>query len=394
MNSKTYSVIVLLVLIVGEVSGILGQQLECDFWFVPIIVSVVFSFLLAIVAWKHKHLRPNSGILANLVSSTISPSWLGIAFLIVFISHFTWWMDVVIEFFKPVSDERYSWYLLFFISSCGLIITGWFFPEGGLIPKDNKTRVVFFSGISLVPSGANGRKVEYSKFNIIPIVRMLQTVFDENGQFKGKPSKLVILNSDAKENLNVGNSDYEYPVLTGILTGPNPVGSSGFWKKDAEHLSIKKTSDDRTTLREEKLRNIIKDAALIEFPDKKEEIEALDICFTTPCDYDLFEECYTVLDEAVRHEDEPNAQLCFNLTPGTGIVGSLMTLFSIDADRLLFYYAQFTSDYRSNHERVQEAKKEKIHLESLSGEPVITSFTETEITQVVYNQYSDEVKQV
>ena len=365
MNGRTYSIIVLLVLIVGEVSGILGQQLECDFWFVPIIVSVVLSFLLAIVAWKHKHLRPNSGILANLVSSTISPSWLGIAFLIVFISHFTWWMDVVIEFFKPVSDERYSWYLLFFISSCGLIITGWFFPEGGLIPKDNKSRVVFFSGISLVPSGANGRKVEYSKFNIIPIVRMLQTVFDENGQFKGKPCKLVILNSDAKENLNVGNSDYEYPVLTGILTGPNPVGSSGFWKKDAEHLSIKKTSDDSTTLREEKLRNIIKDAALIEFPDKKKEIEALDICFTTPCDYDLFEECYTVLDEAVRHEDEPNAQLCFNLTPGTGIVGSLMTLFSIDADRLLFYYAQFTSDYRSNHERVQEAKKEKIHLESL-----------------------------
>ena len=365
MNSKTYSVIVLLVLIVGEVSGILGQQLECDLWFVPIIVSVVLSFLLAIVAWKHKHLRPNSGILANLVSSTISPSWLGIAFLIVFISHFTWWMDVVIEFFKPVSDERDSWYLLFGISSCGLIITGWFFPEGGLIPKDNKSRVVFFSGISLVPSGANGRKVEYSKFNIIPIVRILQTVFDENGQFKGKPCKLVILNSDAKENLNVGNSDYEYPVLTGILTGPNPVGSSGFWKKDAEHLSIKKTSDDSTTLREEKLRNIIKDAALIEFPDRKEEIEALDICFTTPCDYDLFEECYTVLDEAVRHEDEPNAQLCFNLTPGTGIVGSLMTLFSIDADRLLFYYAQFTSDYRSNHERVQEAKKEKIHLESL-----------------------------
>ena len=365
MNSRTYSVIVLLVLIVGEVSGILGQQLECDFWFVPIIVSVVLSFLLAIVAWKHKHLRPNSGILANLVSSTISPSWLGIAFLIVFISHFTWWMDVVIEFFKPVSDERDSWYLLFFISSCGLIITGWFFPEGGLIPKDNKTRVVFFSGISLVPSGANGRKVEYSKFNIIPIVRILQTVFDENGQFKGKPCKLVILNSDAKENLNVGNRDYEYPVLTGTSEGPNPVGSSGFWKKDAEHLSIKKTSDDSTTLREEKLRNIIKDAALIEFPDKKEEIEALDICFTTPCDYDLFEECYTVLDEAVRHEDEPNAQLCFNLTPGTGIVGSLMTLFSIDADRLLFYYAQFTSDYRSNHERVQEAKKEKIHLESL-----------------------------
>ena len=365
MNSRTYSIIVLLVLIVGEVSGILGQQLECDLWFVPIIVSVVLSFLLAIVAWKHKHLRPNSGILANLVSSTISPSWLGIAFLIVFISHFTWWMDVVIEFFKPVSDERDSWYLLFGISSCGLIITGWFFPEGGLIPKDNKSRVVFFSGISLVPSGANGRKVEYSKFNIIPIVRMLQTVFDENGQFKGKPCKLVILNSDAKENLNVGNSDYEYPVLTGILTGPNPVGSSGFWKKDAEHLSIKKTSDDSTTLREEKLRNIIKDAALIEFPDRKEEIEALDICFTTPCDYDLFEECYTVLDEAVRHEDEPNAQLCFNLTPGTGIVGSLMTLFSIDADRLLFYYAQFTSDYRSNHERVQEAKKEKIHLESL-----------------------------
>ena len=122
MNSKTYSVIVLLVLIVGEVSGILGQQLECDFWFVPIIVSVVLSFLLAIVAWKHKHLRPNSGILANLVSSTISPSWLGIVFLIVFISHFTWWMDVVIEFFIYFSYESDSWYLLFFIIYWRLVI--------------------------------------------------------------------------------------------------------------------------------------------------------------------------------------------------------------------------------------------------------------------------------
>ena len=366
MNSKTYSFIVLIVLIVGELWGIVRQQLGCDLWYVPIFTSFAFSLLLAIVALKHVNLRPNSGILANLVSSTISPSWLGIAFLVVFISHFTWWIDVVIEFFKPVSneDERESWYLLFGISSFGLIITGWFFPEGKLIPKDNKNRVVFFSGISLVPSGANGRKTEYSKFNIIPIVRMLQTVFDEKGKFKGKPCKLVILSSDAKDNLNVGNKDYEYPVLNGDYK-PNPVGSSGLWIKDAEHLSTKKTSDENTVLREKRLRNIIKDAALIEFPNKKEEIEALDICFTTPCDYDLFEECYPILDEAVRHENEPDTQLCFNVTPGTGIIGSLMTLFSIDADRRLFYYAQFTSDYKSNNERVQEADKTKIHLESL-----------------------------
>ena len=61
MNSKTYSVIVLLVLIVGEVSGILGQQLECDFWFVPImhgntntcVLIVAFLRILYQVPFRH-----------------------------------------------------------------------------------------------------------------------------------------------------------------------------------------------------------------------------------------------------------------------------------------------------------------------------------------------------
>lgn len=364
MSSKTYSKIAIAILIVGELIGAVMQQFGCHWWYGPIIISLALCLLLIAIAWFHIRMHPNCSILANLVSSTISPSWLGLTFLVIFISHLTWWMDVVIEFFKPVSNERDLWCLLFVMSTLGLIATAWFFPEGRLAAKEVKDRVVFFSGISLVPSGANERKTEYGKFNIIPIVRMLQTVFYENGIFKGKPCKLVILCSDAKQNMSVGDEGYKYPVLNGNYS-PNPVGSSNQWKKEAIHLSTKKKPDEKTLKRERCLRNIIKDAALIEFPDKKDEIEELEICFTESCDYDIFEECYAILDKAVKNEDNSNTQLCFNLTPGTGIVGSLMTLFSIDADRRLFYYAQFTTDYDCNTERVQEADKAKIPLESL-----------------------------
>ena len=79
------------------------------------------------------------------------------------------------------------------------------------------------------------------------------------------------------------------------------------------------------------------------FPKQNVFVERLQIDFTDPCDYDDFEQCFQILDNAIKKEDNNNQLLYFNLTPGTGIVGSLMTLFSIDKDRQLFFYSQNSS---------------------------------------------------
>ena len=62
-------------------------------------------------------------------------------------------------------------------------------------------------------------------------------------------------------------------------------------------------------------------------------------------------------------KDDSGHQLIFNLTPGTGIVGALMTLLAIDGDRSLFYYSQDKS--LPDTLRIKEVDKSKIPLESL-----------------------------
>ena len=401
MSSTKYSYIAVVLLIIGELSIALWQHCALNSWQYPAYAVAVAAISIVLIDFFRNHHQPNVNILANLVSSTIAPSWLGVAFLLAFIANLSWLIDIVIEFFKPASETlgNHNLFVLLVLSIVGLIVTCWFFPESKLLKREEKiSKVVFFSGISLVPNsinketGVNDRTTDYDKFNLIPLVRILQEFFLPSGKFAGMKCKLMILSSNANE--KVGKDAFFYPLIDltaeksinttlsdaqkeqfSNRTLPNEhtalvIGESNLWIAPASHFPEGDELSDEAKHREEMLRNIIKDAALLEFPDKCHEIEDVEICFTDSCDFDIFTECYDMLSRAVASEDRAGQMLCFNLSPGTGIVSSLMTLFSIDADRRLFYYAQYTDDYTKNEQRVQEANKSQIPLESLLSQAI------------------------
>jgi hypothetical protein len=78
--------------------------------------------------------------------------------------------------------------------------------------------------------------------------------------------------------------------------------------------------------------------------DEKElaAIDNLTIEFTDPCNYNNYRNCFETLDRKLdeREQNNDNVQLIFNMTPGTVVVSSVMTLFSVDPDRRLFYHSQ------------------------------------------------------
>ena len=106
---------------------------------------------------------------------------------------------------------------------------------------------------------------------------------------------------------------------------------------------------------------LIKYTAKLKYPGNDDFIDGLKISFMEkPCDYDQFDQCFKVVKDTVESVDNHEHLLYFNLTPGTGIVGSLMTLFAIDDNRRLYYYPQNTANAV-----ISEADKGKVPLENL-----------------------------
>ena len=106
---------------------------------------------------------------------------------------------------------------------------------------------------------------------------------------------------------------------------------------------------------------LIKLTAKLKYQGNDDFIDGLEIQFMDkPCDYDKFDQCFKVVRGAVEDVDNHEHLLYFNLTPGTGIVGSLMTLFAIDDNRRLYYYPQ-----NSPNPVILMADKGKVPLENL-----------------------------
>ena len=122
---------------------------------------------------------------------------------------------------------------------------------------------------------------------------------------------------------------------------------------------------------EDSLRILIKEVAKIEFP-LKTWIDNMKIEFTPACDYNVFDQCFNTLLPIVKAKDDISHRLIFNLTPGTGIVGSLMTLMAIDSDRELFYYSQEKNEEDSDMNRLKRIEKKNVPLQNILSQAIAT----------------------
>ena len=201
------------------------------------------------------------------------------------------------------------------VCTFGLLSLIVFFPDGHQ-NKNADCEQVFFSGISSINIKKEAWPQKYDGLNLIPLVRILQLLHES-----GSNSRMVILLSDVFK-----DNEPTFAVLDHIMTLVNP--------KAFDKIKNGNTVQDKLAL-------LIRETAKREFPDKARLIDNMEIEFTKPCSYlDDFEVAYNVLENKAKELDDARHQLYFNLTPGTGIIGSLMTLMAIDGDRELYYYSQ------------------------------------------------------
>lgn len=390
-NRNTYSWAAFIILLLCELVAILGvRQQNSAMLTSALFIKVLFFFLLIVVGWRHiKYLfLPNKKIFTKLMANAIAPSWLGGIYLLLFVVHLGWLTDGSLNYFQSDNNNFLPVSISVITSIIGIFELICFFPEGKQ-NKENANLAVFVSGISKLSTDTttlDKKEIKvFSLYNLEPLVSMFNLVFKDQKINSNNVSKLLILSSEVhyvKDFFKDSLVELKEGELT-IEDFSRIFGSNNIREKVRitdrngkertatclllEGLPGTKPNEDLVTLTEDGLRKIIRTAAVCKYPQMKELFNNLQIEFTRPCDYDSFEQCFEVLNVVVKKEDaNKDVRLYFNLTPGTGIVGSLMTLFSIDKYRNLYFYAQNSS------KEILPINKSRVPLENLLSQALDT----------------------
>ncbi len=362
MKSAIYSWVILGLLIIAELLALAAIRYVawCPYGMYACILGIIIFVIWVINKIFHAGFKLKNATLRKMLANAISPTWLGVSYLMAFVLHIGWTSNALNSLFVGKEDWLQA-FTSFGISVIGLTVLIIFFPEGK-VDKSSAKKVVFVSGISMI--GANKDKNDEKKLiisirNIVPLVSILDLVLKGNAVKRENVGELLILDTDGhyktvKDRISLKDvndkNDWDNYYLNIGLNG-KPVFIPLTWRPAPED---KKTVENLIVW-------LIKYTAKLKYPGNEAFIDGLKISFMDkPCDYDQFDQCFEVVDRAVRRVDNREHLLYFNLTPGTGIVGSLMTLFAIDDNRQLYYYPQNTANAV-----ITEANKSQVPLENL-----------------------------
>ena len=296
-------------------------------------LTLVFAILVLVFIrnLSHQTFKIRSTIVSKLLANAITPTFIGTTYLLAFVLHIGWLSNAIHGLYSTNGAEFLLVLASVCVSAIGLLALIVFFPDGRQT-KDADCEQVFITGISSFPQKVEAWPPKYDGLNLIPLVRILQLLNDD-----GRASRMVILLTDKFK-----NDKESFAVLKHVMTLVNPAATDEIEK----HHSV-----------QDKLALLIREVAKREFPNKAGQIERMEIEFTEPCSYfEDFEVAFNVLGNKVKELDNAEHQLYFNLTPGTGIIGSLMTLMAIDGDRELYYYSQ---EKMPNDATATDEEKEK-----------------------------------
>ena len=340
---NTYSLLALFLILAGEILSLIAIRHNYDWqtWgpWVGMVLGLII--LLWLVGWcLHVRFGFKSIIVTKLLANAISPRKLGVVYLLFFAIHIGWLTNATMSLFMPKESLYHvGTNMLVCVVGMGLLIC--FFPNGRQKKIGCPTKV-FVSGISEI-------KVPWTKnpsdLNLRPLARELQHTEDDS-----ENCELLILMSD----FNKASNEQISLSVRSVL----------------DFIGLKAISLDGLST-EQQIKTLIREVVKQEFP-KKKWVDQMAIEFSIPCNYDNFSDCFRALSPLVEAKDDDNHRLIFNLSPGTGIVGSLMTLLAVDGDRELFYYRQEKSDKISDIDRLQPVNKSDIPLKNLLSQALET----------------------
>jgi hypothetical protein len=329
-------------------------------WALPICFFVLLGLFIWFLAQKGKWNGPI--IMTKLLSNAIAPRKLGVTYLFAFVVHIGWITNSTYDMLKQSDLKAWSFWMAFL----GIVTLIAFFPDAKFKNRSDLKKI-FVSGMSTFSWKRINNQIDIDKMNIVPLVRMITSAKLQDLQ----GAKLIILltseylkqdavdkidewkekDKDNKKDENKSNEKESTPI--------NSIGSIKISKIQFElEASIKAACDDIRGSKptqeqvENLLRVVIKSFSKYilmkdngrDSLDEKElaAIDNLKIEFTDPCNYNNYRNCFETLDRKLdeREQNNDNVQLIFNMTPGTVVVSSVMTLFSVDPDRRLFYHSQ------------------------------------------------------
>ena len=358
-RKKFYSWAALILVLLCEFLVVANYQWNCPaLWRGIIAVCILLPLLLIASLCFKLDFSIRSAIVTKLLANAVTPSTLGTLYLFMFVIHIGWLTNAVLGWYTVEGDESCRVWISTLVCIGGLFFLIFFFPKGSE-QKVNNPQKVFISGISSFSTRQDDLdKMIYDKLNLLPLVKILQLARGD----KVIPM-MVILQTDAFKDTAAYNNAFQR-VLE--LTNPDAIPKL----KECNGVN-------------EKLKLLIREVAKREFPewakvgphDMPSFIDKIPIEFTTEaCNYSKdFEKAFSIIDEKTKELDDVNHSLYFNLTPGTGIIGSLMTLMAIDGDRHLYYYSQepmptlkSDEEKRTFRERqVLSVDKSKVPLQAL-----------------------------
>ncbi len=381
-----------------------------------IVLFIIFSggiIGLFIDAKRHHHPSGISPIiLTKLLGNAIAPRKLGIIYLFVFVIHLGWITNSTFDLISTDGTEfNPRTFIPLITAIVGILCLVCFFPDP-YIKKNEKATKVFVSGMSylnldnlkeLVKTNSEKKVIE-ERVNIIPLIRMLTllnpsepcklVILKSTNGFQ-RPSKEDFANKEAShtnEKLSIANSPQANNNETYTLESlKNDLATAfTFWKQDNEtgnekqkrkqlydEYQIEATTfhtifTDENTENEDKEENnflalLIKLFARIEFPQHLETIKNMEITFTKKCDYNNYDDSFKTVNEIANDLDNEEHEIIFNLTPGTVVVSSVMTLLAIDGDRKLYYHEQ-GSKATDIAKRIKQVDKSKLPIQNLLSE--------------------------
>ena len=334
-KKKMFSWIALALIIVAEILILAIPHIKHS-----ILMGLCLSLLLLLGMRKYsgESFSVRSTI-SKLLANAISPTSLGTLYLLAFVIHIGWLGNAVHGLFSETGIGFGDVLFSTIVCIIGLVALVFFFPKGRE-EKNKNAKETIVSAMSLISIPRTGL---YSDLNLRPLVRILQ------GREISKCELLIL------------RSDYNKMTDEVLCKNINDVMEFLFTYNKEEKELASSLLKGKTI--KEQMEALIKKVAQIEFPEKKEELENLTIDWTDPCDYNVFKSCNDVLIHKIEEKDDNDHRIICYVSPGTALVGALITLMAIDGDRELYYYSQEKNVEDS--ERLRLVNKNDIPLRNL-----------------------------
>lgn len=345
-NRDFYSFGALLLTLFGEGCALIGIQGYCDEWLNGTLLALTLVVLLWLFALCYGvRFGIRSVILTKLLANAITPRWLGVLYLFFFVVHLGWLTNAAMSLFTPsYSFDDIVTATLICIG--GMIVLILFFPDGRDV-KDKGAKEIIVSAMSLISIPRSGN---YTDLNLRPLVRIFQERHMNH-------CELLILRSDYNKITDEGLSKSINDVMEFLFTHTNE-----------DKSLVASILNGKPILQQ--MEALIKKVAQIEFPERKEEIEQLKIDWTEPCDYNVFKSCHDALSKKIKEKDDKHHRLVCYVSPGTALVGALITLIAIDGNRELYYYSQEKN--MDDSKRLMLVNKNDIPLKNLLSQALET----------------------